>query len=271
MKSVYSIVEQKNYLTPLLHNIIKLSRKDKTTIIGIQGGQGTGKTTLSKFLQKALAGRGYAVESFSIDDFYTSYTERQKLARKYPDNPLYQISRGMPGTHRVKLLKGTLQKAKAGKPFIIPQFDKSLHHAAGDVAGERRIKSRQDFLLFEGWCLGLPLVSVMELERICRKHMISLPQGKHHQALLRYSKHYQQLWEFIDYLIMLQPKNPSLHVKWRWQQEQELRKKTGRGMNKKEIQRFVGLFLPLTYACYEKIKPDTKWWINERHGFYRKR
>jgi len=263
----YSSVDQKKYIHPLPNKMIREHQKNKITIIGIHGGQGTGKTTLAKFLQEALTDVGYSVELFSIDDFYTSHQERQQLAQKYPHNPFYQISRGMPGTHRVRELLHTLRNIKAGKHFIIPFFDKSLHNAQGDIAGERIITKKIDFLLFEGWCVGLPLVSEKELQRICKKNKIFLPKG--YDVVLRLLKSYQPLWKYIDYMIMLKPASLKLHHRWRMQQEKELQQKTGRGMDKTEIKNFVDIYLPLTYAGYEKIKADAVLKINEKHRFVR--
>ena len=263
----YSIAERGRYINPLLNKIIKKYRKNKTAIIGIQGGQGTGKTTLSRFLQQQLRHKGYKVESFSIDDFYTPYQERQQLTKKYRNNPFYQIPRGMPGTHRVKELLQTLQKIKTGKSFIIPVFDKSLQNAQGDIAGERIVTKKIDFILFEGWCVGLPIVSIKELKRICRKNKISLPAG--YEIVLQFLKSYQPLWKYIEYMIMLKPTSSKLHQQWRLQQEKELKQKTGEGMNKKEIAHFVNIYLPLTYAGYEKIQADAVLMINKKHTFVR--
>lgn len=263
----YSSAEQQKYINSLLSKIIAQHQKNKTFIIGIQGGTGTGKTTLSKSLQEALTKLGYAVESFSLDDFYTSYPERQKLSTKYSDNPFYQISRGMPGTHRMKELAHTLKNIKAGKHFMIPVFDKSLHNAQGDIAGEKIVTKKMDLLLFEGWCVGLPAVSGKELRRICKKNGIFLPSG--YNIVLEFLKSYQAIWSYIDYLIMLKPTSLDLHKRWRLQQEQELQQKTGRGMSKEEIAHFVDIYLPLTYAGYEKIKTDAILKIDKRHRFVR--
>ena len=264
-RPLYSASERKKYLAPLLGNIAKHYQKNKTAIIGVQGGQGTGKTTLAKFLQEQLRQKGYAVESFSIDDFYTSYAERKRLAQQYPSNPFYQIPRGMPGTHRVSELLLVLQRINAGKPFAIPHFDKSLHHGAGDVDGERKVKVRVDFVLFEGWCVGLPLINKKELEKICQRNKISLPSG--YGIVLRFLKSYQPLWEYIHYLVMLKPRRSELHLRWRRQQEQELRQQKGSSMNQKEIGHFVDIYLPLTYVCYEKVNADAVLTIDEKHRF----
>ena len=274
VSSVFSTTEQKKVLRPLLAEMLKQRKKGKTLVVGIQGGQGTGKTTLVTFLQQELTKKGYKVQSFSIDDFYKPLKERQRLQKKYQGNPFYQISRGMPGTHRVNYLHETLRNIKAGKDFEIPIFDKSLHQAQGDVVNKTiKVHGRQDFVLFEGWCLGLPAVSLLELEKICTKNRINIrkldPTLAYSKVILEHTKEYQPLRKFIDLMVMLTPDSSVLHKQWRSQQEQELKQRTGKGMTKKEIERFVELFLPLTYVCYEKIHPDITIYIDKNHTFYR--
>ena len=261
----YSKSQFNKFILPIIQKIIGKHEKGKTLIIGIQGGQGTGKTTLVRVLKKELKKKGYKVQSFSIDDFYETYEKRQKLAKTHKDNPFYQISRGLPGTHRVKYLYDTLRKIKQGKPFEIPIFDKSLHNAVGDVLNKTiKVKEKQDFILFEGWCLGIPCVSLKTFFRICKTDI----KAKHCKVVLQHIKQYEKLWKFIDYLIMMEAKSPNLYQKWRYKQEKELKKKTGRGMSKKQVYYFVSLYLPFTRLCCAKVKPDLKLRINERHKFY---
>ncbi|HIG92842.1 MAG: hypothetical protein QT02_C0010G0013 [archaeon GW2011_AR9] len=272
--TLFSHQEVTTILEPLLKKLISLHRSGKTSIIGIQGGQGTGKTTLSALLKQKLEVLGYTTKSFSIDDFYETYAHRRQLARKYSHNPFYAISRGLPGTHRVAYLHETLRKIKQGKNFSLPIFDKSLHHAAGDVLSKTiPVRGRQDFILFEGWCVGIPVVSSSTLVSLCRKNNLDLqqldPTLEHHKVVLQYLKQYQPLWKYLDYTLMLRPDSMDFHQQWRYQQEKELRQKTGRGMTKTEIDHFVGLFLPFTYLCYEKIKPDVRILINKKHEWYK--
>lgn len=273
-KSFYSKSQFEKFILPLTKKIISKHKKNKTTIIGIQGGQGTGKTTLVIFLKECLTLLGYKVQEFSIDDFYKTYKERMLLSKKFQENPFFQISRGLPGTHRVKYLLKTLSKIKKGYNFNIPVFDKALHNAKGDVLKRTvKVKGRQDFIFFEGWCIGMPTASTKEVLKACKKNSFDLkkidPALKHTQAVLNLAKEYQLLWKYIDYLIMMQPESGKLHYVWRKKQEADLKKKTGKGMSIKELHKFVDMYLPFTYLCYDKITPDLKLLINKQHRFYR--
>jgi len=271
--SLYTSSEIHRIIFPLAKKIISLKKPNKTIIIGIQGGQGTGKTTLVQILKTILTKMNYSVHSFSIDNFYKNAKQRKQIAQRNHSNPFYQIARGMPGTHRVKELQETLNKIKGGKPFQIPLFDKSLNQGYGDVLKKTiRVRERPDFILFEGWCVGIPSTTSSELQKVCARNKIPLskidPTLKSHQTVLHNIKKYQPLWKYLDYIIMLKPDSSILHRQWRWKQEQELIKKKGKGMRQAHIAHFVNIYLPFTYLCYEKIKPNIKIIINKNHKMY---
>ena len=266
--------EEQKIIVPIAEQLQKIHHKNKTTVVGIQGGQGTGKTTIVQFLEKQLKKKGFKVQSFSLDDFYQSWKERKKLQEKYSHNLFYQISRGLPGTHRVKFLLETLQKAKAGQDFEIPIFDKSKYDGKGEILSKtKKVKGRQDFLILEGWCVGMPAVSSQQLLDICRRNGIDLrkldPTLQDHKVVLAFVKEYQPVWKLLDYIVMLKADSPEVHKKWRLLQEQKLKEKKGQGMSKQEVHAFVEPFLPFTYVCYNLIKPDVKVLIDEKHNFYR--
>ncbi len=266
--------EERRIIVPIAERLEVMHRDGKTVIVGIQGGQGTGKTTIVQFLEKQLKKKGFKVQSFSLDDFYTNYTERKKLQQRYATNPFYHISRGLPGTHRVKFLLETLRKAKAGKDFEIPIFDKSLYDGKGDVlAKTRKVKEKQDFVILEGWCVGMPEVSSTNFLKICKKNKINIqkldPKGQYHKVVLKFVREYQPIWKLLDYQIMLKADSSEVHKKWRLLQEKRLKAAKGEGMSKEEVHAFVEPFLPFTYVCYDLIKPDVKVLIDEKHNFYR--
>ena len=266
--------EEKRLIVPLVEKLQQIHKKNSTTIVGIQGGQGTGKTTIVKFIEKHLKQKRFTVKSFSIDDFYKTWKEREKLQKKYPHNAFYQISRGLPGTHRVKELFSTLKKTRSGKPFEIPIFDKSLHQGKGDVLKKTvRVNGRQDFIVFEGWCVGLPEVSSQKLVEICKSNHINIrkldPKLKDNKVVLQFLKDYQKIWKLLDYTVMLKADSPEVHKKWRLLQEKRLKAKKGEGMSRKEVQNFVEPYLPFTYVCYDLLKPDLKVLIDVHHNFYK--
>ena len=102
------------------------SNRQSPLLIGVNGAQGTGKSTLANLLSSLLTCSGQRVANLSIDDFYYSKAKRQELANEI--HPLLR-SRGVPGTHDVDLALHVLkQLAEAGpaQHVTLPGFDKSL-------------------------------------------------------------------------------------------------------------------------------------------------
>lgn len=264
---------KKTHILYLIRNLFCINRFGSTQIIGIQGGQGTGKTTFANFLHDLCSKLGYRVTTFSIDDFYETRKNRLRQSKQL-NNPFYAISRGMPGTHKYKLLKKTIEKIKKGQSVELPIFDKSLHDGYGDVAKKKiKIQARQDFVLFEGWCVGVPYATSTHLDQICKKNHVPLrridPQLKYCKTMLAFTKKYQPIWKLLDFMIVFQAKNASLHYKWRIQQEREMKKIKGESMTKEKVIKFVDIFIPITYLCYEDIKPDLKFIINSIHEYHK--
>jgi D-glycerate 3-kinase len=73
-------------------------------IVGLNGVQGVGKTTLVRALAQTLQEReGLPTLVVSIDDFYLTHADQLALAAAHPDNALVQY-RGEPGWFTVSYL-----------------------------------------------------------------------------------------------------------------------------------------------------------------------
>jgi D-glycerate 3-kinase len=70
-------------------------------IVGLNGIQGAGKTTLVRALCEALENSGIPTLVCSIDDFYLTHEDQVALAQAHPDNALLQ-HRGEPGNMRLR-------------------------------------------------------------------------------------------------------------------------------------------------------------------------
>jgi D-glycerate 3-kinase len=105
-----------NMIIPLGVYFNLLPKKERPYLICFTGGQGSGKTTLTNFLQFFLR---KACErssiSFSIDDIYKTREDRELLAKTV--HPLCKV-RGVPGTHDVQLGLDTLD----GLSLLFPNF-----------------------------------------------------------------------------------------------------------------------------------------------------
>jgi len=272
--SIYSEREIESCLDPLFSLLLERSRPGKTVIVGIQGGQGTGKTTLAAYLSGRLAEIGCSVVSFSLDDYYAGFEERKRLAGRHPGNPFYRLPRGLPGTHRTEELHAALAALKAGRDVNLPVFDKSARGGEGDISRDKKkVRGRQDLVLFEGWCLGLPEASPEELEKIIRRYRLPAalepPAREDYLAVLSRARPYRELRVLLDLLVSLQPDSPDRHEEWRLAQERELAARAGARLPEDRIREMVRLFLPFTYLAYEKLVPDLRIQIDCRHRFRR--
>ena len=225
---------------PLAIKLSEEKSKQKSSFIqGILGVQGTGKTTLAKILCIILKQLNYTIVTLSIDDFYKTYEERQKLQR---NDPRF-IWRGPPGTHDIALGIETLEQLKDphySQPLLIPRFDKSLWNGQGDRIEPQTI-NKPDIVLFEGWFVGVqpinesefndpPLPIKTEEDRQFAKNV--------NQQL----KAYLPLWKQLDSLIILYPEDYRLSKKWRKEAEQKMILSGKTGMTEQQIDQFVNYF-----------------------------
>ena len=136
-----------------------LSLPQPVPVFAIAGLQGTGKSTFAAQMAGLAQSRGLRIAVLSIDDFYLTKAERERLARGI--HPLL-ASRGPPGTHDLGLAADTLDLLLAGKRTALPRFDK----LADDRAPPARwpvMEGRCDLVVLEGWFLKTPAQQADEL------------------------------------------------------------------------------------------------------------
>ena len=153
-------------------------------VVGIQGVQGCGKTTVCKDIQATC---------LSIDDFYLPNNEIEKLFAQYGD--VYRF-RGNPGSHDVRWLTLVLTAWKRGEDVTVPVYDKTCHDGRGDRVGRRHIPNDGGTLVVEGWMIGFRPVgngSVVD------------------EAL----KEYEAAFDCINTLFVLVPPYIDIVYKWR--------------------------------------------------------
>ena len=154
----------RSYLIPVSFWIASKVNKKKPIIIGLAGGQGTGKTTISSMINLILV-KYFKLKVFkiSIDDFYKTRKERYKLSKRV--HPLL-MTRGVPGTHDIDLILKFFRiiKKKNFKSLSLPKFDKSIDDRFKKNQWYK-IKSKPDVIIFEGWCVGAKSQKNIELKK----------------------------------------------------------------------------------------------------------
>ena len=238
------------FYLPLADWIYSIYRIDnKTKVIGLSGGQGSGKSTITGIL-KFILKRKYRLDLciFSIDDFYKTKAQRKEMSKKI--HPLF-LTRGVPGTHDVSLINNTIKKLKKKKfkTVLIPKFDKSIDDRSKKNKWQK-IKKPPNIIIFEGWCVGAKYQKNSDLKKhqnfIEKKYDINLIWRK---TLNRYLKNqYKKLFNKIDKLIYLKAPSFSHIFKWRFLQEQKLKltSKSKRTMSKPEVKRFIMFYERIT-------------------------
>ena len=143
----------KSFLIPVCFWIFKKASKKKPLILGLSGGQGIGKTTISSIITLILK-KYFKLNIFkiSIDDFYKTRKERFLLSKKI--HPLL-ITRGVPGTHDINIVLNFFKRVKKNnfKSLKLPKFDKAIDDRC-KKSSWYTIKKRPDIIIFEGWCVG---------------------------------------------------------------------------------------------------------------------
>jgi len=112
-------------------------------VLGIQGPQGCGKTTLATAVVAALGRINLRAVAVSIDDFYLTHGEQQALAQRLPSNRYLQY-RGYPGTHDVALgaqVIASIIGLAPGEETFVPVYRKSAHGGRGDRAPRSRVRA----------------------------------------------------------------------------------------------------------------------------------
>lgn len=230
------------YWIPLAQNLANQQQKlGRTFIQGLLGGQGTGKTTLGLVLNVLLKNLGKTFLSISLDDIYKTYLERQKIRDRRPA----LIWRGPPSTHDIDLGIEVLQKLRDRDPnhpqaITIPRFDKSLYGGAGDRL-EPEISYGADIVLFEGWFVGLRPLPISAFRNFVPP---ILTESDRDFALECNANlyNYLPLWDCLDSLIVLVPKDYNYSIQWRLEAEHKLINSGKTGMDDEEIIRFVEYF-----------------------------
>jgi len=241
----------------------------KTQIIGLSGGQGSGKSTISNIL-KIILKENFNLETiiFSIDDFYKTIKERKIMAKKI--SPLF-LTRGVPGTHDTKMLYSCIKNLKSSKfkKIIIPKFDKAIDNRASKNKW-LKVTKKPNIVVFEGWCVGAEpqkkkdlLISINELEK--QNDYKKTWRNKVNQEL---KQDYKKIFKLIDKIIFLKVPSFKYVFKWRLLQEKKLQRnlKGKKIMSKHKIKNFIMFYeritkhmiKTLTYKAHTMIKIDTK-------------
>lgn len=244
--------DARRWFVPLADWLLRRTQDSgQALLLGVNGAQGTGKSTLAGLLTELLSGSGLTVANLSIDDFYLSKAARREKAANV--HPLF-ASRGVPGTHDAELLLNTIQdlrSASCGATIPLPRFDK-----ASDDCVPREdwpaVTGPVAVIVLEGWFVGVP----PETEAALAQPVNSLEREEDPEGVWRRSVNtalagaYQQVFADLDYLVMLEAPSFAQVYEWRCVQESKLRQRSPENapglMSDAALRRFVQHFERLT-------------------------
>ena len=249
----------KSFLIPLCFWISKKADKKKPYFVGLAGGQGTGKTTISSLI-KIILTKYFKLNVFriSIDDFYKTRKERISLSKRV--HPML-LTRGVPGTHDINMMLSFFKQAKSKKfkRLKLPTFNKAIDDRFSKKYWYD-LKNKPDVIIFEGWCVG----AKSEKTNTLKKTINSMERAKDDKQIWRkyvnqqLKSKYKNLYSQLNCLIYLKAKNFSLLQKWRLKQERKLLIKSKKNskskiMNKRDVLNFMQTYQRITQNMFKNM------------------
>ena len=247
----------KSFLIPISFWISKKVNKNKVLIIGLAGGQGSGKTTISSILTLIL--KKYFklnVCKVSIDDFYKTRKDRKLLSKTRHDS---LMTRGVPGTHDINLILNFFKKIKVKnfKTLQIPTFNKAIDDRCSKALWQK-IKSKPDVVIFEGWCVGAKAQTNSQLKKPINSLEKFYDQDVKWRSYVnnQLKTKYKTLFKHLDGLLYLKAKNFNLLKKWRLKQERKLwvqkkNKKNLKIMSSEDVINFMQTYQRITQQMFK--------------------
>ena len=249
----------RSFLIPVCFWIAKKTNKKVPLIIGLAGGQGTGKTTITSIITIILK-KYFKLDVFkiSIDDFYKTIKQRTLLSKN--KHPLL-MTRGVPGTHDIDIMLNFFKKIKVKnfKILKLPKFNKGVDDRCKQSLWYK-IQSKPDVVILEGWCVGARSQNSKELKKPVNSLEKTHDQNFKWRQYVNYQlkTKYKKLFNQLDYILFLKAKNFSLLRRWRLKQEKKLwlkskNKKNLKIMNKSEVKNFMDTYQRITQQMFKDM------------------
>ena len=231
----------------------KREGRSRPFIVGLSGGQGSGKTTLCQKLEELLINKKLSCCVLSLDDFYLSKAKRRELADR--THPL-AFTRGVPGTHDVNLLKEVLTNLSEKSPsnkIKIPIFSK----LSDDLISKKKWRicpPHPQIILMEGWCIGAK-PSFLSKDPLTSWEKTNDPDGLWKSWTIIESVKYQSVWDTLDFMIFIKQDNFEHIVNNRWNQEIKNLENSGatHSVSQKDIREFCYHFESWTHALWKHL------------------
>ena len=246
---------------PILSQAYKFQKNfSDRKIIGISALPGTGKTTLGKWLEAISLKLDFKIAVISIDDFYLP-SDEMILAIK--NNP-WNVSRGFPGTHSVKLMYEKLVNWKANGELYVPVFDKSLRDGLGDRSHWRL--DNPDLLILEGWFLGIEPFAIDD-DQLINSGELNSNEFSYRLKIQENLNEYLDVWNIIDNIWHLKPLKFEYMNLWKSNQEKEMFLQKGNALRDEKLSNFLRMLnVSIPIESFDLINSYTLLLINQERN-----
>lgn len=239
-------------------------------VLGLNGPVGAGKTTLSRQLREAFAAAGLQLAVASIDD---AYLPLQLRRRRMAGNP-FGVSRVPPGSHDPGSLLKPIRRWRdspwrapgvATAALQLPRFDKRICGGEGDRVADWQ--GEADVLLLEGWMLGCRRLPLAALRAWPGLTALDKRQRRWLVRCNRSLQAYADLWDALDALVVLWPRDWRAPRRWRLQAEARQRRAGGGWLEAVELERIIQATLKsLPPELHQQPLLATACWVRELDG-----
>lgn len=247
---------------PLLSQAYKFHNNfSNRKIIGISALPGTGKTTLGNWLEAISLKLNFKIAVISIDDFYLP-SDEMKLAIK--NNP-WNVSRGFPGSHSVKLMYEKLLSWKLNGELNVPVFDKALRNGLGDRSHWR--SDNPDILILEGWFLGVEPLSVDIDDQPLNLLNLNSTEIDYRYKIQQNLNSYLDIWNLVDNIWHLKPLMFEYMNMWKSNQEKEMFLQRGNALQDEKLSNFIRMLnVSIPHKSFDDIKSYALFLIDQRRN-----
>lgn len=235
---------------------------NKPLMVGINGPQGAGKSTMARGLALILRVRHQLPTlSLSMDDLYLTLEQRLELAHRV--HPLLKV-RGPPGTHDIALgmaLFDRLLSAAPNEVIPIPAFDKALDDRKPEEHWPQFV-GRPAVIILEGWCVA----AVAEAEASLKEPINWLERELDGEGVWRRFVNRQlggDYRHFFDRLtVIVQLLAPGWEPVFEWRRQQEIKLQQARYpsaesapgiMNSTQLSHFIQHFERITRHSLKEL------------------
>lgn len=225
--------------------------------VGLCGAQGSGKSTMASRLARDLTRMGCPAAILSLDDFYLGLGERILLSKEV--HPLF-ATRGVPGTHDVKLALDCLASMLGHAATVLPLFDKTSDDRAPESEW-LHAPPPIDVIIVEGWCIGARPQSPEDLAQpVNVLERDKDPDGRWRRHVNdQLATRYAALFARLDLRVLLRAPSFEIVQDWRAEQEAGLQRSNPASlppMDRNALQRFIAHFERLTRWIQEDEPAD---------------